>query len=114
MGVHDTDFCWRLLNRGNSLAFVPEAVVHVRYRSGAIAHFQQARSYGRGAVALYARHRASGMPALQLRDGLRGWALLALRMPRLARSGKRGRWFWKLGVRIGRLEACVEYRILAL
>src|SRR5207302_768808 len=96
VGVHDTDYCWRLQLEGAEIHFVPDAVVHVRFRGDARGIVQQARSYGRGAVALYARYRDRGMPALHINDGVAGWGKLLLRTPRLLRPAARHRWLWKL------------------
>jgi glycosyltransferase involved in cell wall biosynthesis len=111
--VHDTDFCWRLQLAGYTLRFVPEAVVPIRFRRSEREMFGQARLYGRTAVDLYARYRGRGIPEAGIVDGLRAWAMLVWRGPRLLRPDARQRWLWKLGYRLGRLEGSRRNRVLA-
>jgi len=111
--VHDTDYCWRLQLAGFRIVFVPEALVHIRFRATRRALVRQARDYGRAEVSLYARYRDRGMEPLRFRDPLRAWALLGLRLPRLFRAGARERWLWKLGHRVGRAQASMHHRIFA-
>jgi len=112
--VHDTDYCWRLQLAGFRIAFVPQAVVHIRFRATRRELLRQALDYGRAEVSLYARYRDRGMTSFRLKDSLRAWALLGLRLPRLLRAGARERWLWKLGYRIGRIAGSVHHGTLAL
>lgn len=111
--LEDTDYCWRLQLAGTPLHFVPDAVVHVRYRPTLEGLFQQARRYGWWNVCIYKRYRGRGMPRLSLPLGLAKWTKLLLTAPR-ALGPRRGEWMAALGWRVGRLEACLKYRVLAL
>lgn len=112
--LEDTDLCWRLQLAGTELHFVPNAVIHVRYRTSAESAFGQARAWGRGNVLLYRKYRPLGMPKLTRRAGLAGWWRLVKQLPLLRSKGGRVRWLRSFGWRVGRLEASLAYRIWAL
>jgi glycosyltransferase involved in cell wall biosynthesis len=111
--LEDTDYCWRLQLAGVSLEFVPGAVVHVRYRSTLSGIFRQGLAFGRYNVLIYKLYRARGMPRLGCLPGLRKWAVQILKTPQLLTRVGRGRWIWQLGWRLGRLDGCRRYRVLA-
>ena len=112
--LEDADLSWRLQLAGATLGFVPDAVMEYRLRQDLAGQFGQGRSYGRGAVELYVRYRPLGMPALRLRQGLRGWAGVVLRALKVRDRGSLAGWLWLVGWRIGRLEASVCRRVVAL
>ena len=112
--LEDTDLCWRVQQRGHSLEFVPDAVVHIRFRSTLEGSFRQALLYGEYNVLIYKRYRSRGMPRLPLLPGLAKWVLLVLRTPQLLSSSSRPRWIWQAGWRLGRLRGCLRYRTLGL
>lgn len=112
--LEDTDYCWRLQLAGTPLYYVPEAVVHIRYRPDLAGNFRQLLSFGEHNVLIYRRYRHRGMPRLGPGPGLLRWGKLLLTAPRLA--GRRGRtaWLSQLAWRLGRLRGCVKYRVLAI
>ncbi len=112
--LEDTDYCWRLQLRGVPLAFVPEAVVHIRYRGGAGGLLRQSFRFGVYNVLLYRRYRPSGMPRLSLAAGLARWGKLALTLPALLVPTRRQAWLGQLGWRLGRLWGCLRFRVAAL
>lgn len=112
--LHDTDLCWKLQRQGAELHFVPEAVLHYRYRGTLLSMFKQGMAYGEYNVALYKRYRAQGMPKLKLSRGIYKWAKLLLQLPHLLNEDKRPRFIRILGWNIGRLIGSVKYRVLAL
>jgi hypothetical protein len=65
-------------------------------------------------VLIYQRYRSRGMPRLGWLPGLLRWAKLILKTPLmvLTREG-RARWAWQLGWRVGRIEGCLEHKVLA-
>ena len=113
--AEDCDYCFRAQLRGHSLGYVPEAVVHYRYRETPVAVLQQARSYSRGHVQLWLGYRHLGLSRPSPLRGLLSWALLPVRLvPAL--TSRRGllRWMRRLGWRVGRLEASLRHRTWAL
>jgi GT2 family glycosyltransferase len=112
--LEDTDYCWRIQLAGYGFHFVPEAVVHIRHRHDLGSIYRQGVSYGKHNVLIYARYRSKGMPRLGWVPGLLRWGKLIVRTPLmvLTREG-RARWLWQLGWRVGRIEGCFKYRVVA-
>src|SRR6185369_8647659 len=98
--MHDTDFCWRLQLSGVSLHFVPEAVVHIRFREELRAIYRQARSYAEYNVLLYKRYRPQGMPPLHWRQGLTAWWRLMRGAIFLRSRRDVAYWLWQCGWRV--------------
>lgn len=111
--LEDTDYCWRLQLAGTELAFVPEAVVHVRYRHTLGGIFRQAVGYGEHNVLIYKRYRDRGMPRLGWAPGAARWAKLVLTAPRVLTARGRSAWIWQAGWRLGRIKGCLKYRVVA-
>jgi hypothetical protein len=93
---------------------VPEAVVHVRFRSRSKSIYQQARQNGLANVHLYRRYRPCGMPKLPWKDGVGAWLRLLEALPQVRDAGKRRYWLWQFGWRYGRLLGSLRYRTFAL
>ncbi len=112
--LHDTDFCWRAQLAGYELGFAHEAVVCYRFRTSLRGMFKQSKSYARYNVILYTRYRNQGMPLLSLRTGLRNWIRLGRSLLHLRSKQEFARWFRRFGWQLGRLQASIEYRVIAL
>ncbi len=112
--LEDTDFCWRLQLSGVPIQFVPEAVVHIRFRENLGATFRQARGYAEYNVLLYKRYRSRGMPPLHLRQGVVGWWRLAEGAIFLRNRKDLAYWLWQLGWRVGRVQGSFKHRVMAL
>lgn len=112
--LHDTDLCWKLQRQGIELHFVPEAVLHYRYRGTLSSMFKQGMAYGEYNVLLYKRYRVHGMPKLKLSRGIYKWVKLLFQLPRLLRKDQRPRVVRVLGWNIGRLVGSIKHRVLAL
>lgn len=112
--LEDTDYCWRVQLAGHALTFVPEALVHVRFRGRSREIYRQARRFAEANVRLYKVYRARGMPRLSWIHGVQGWLRLVRTFPYLRDPQRRGHWIWDLGWRIGRLLGSLRYGVLAL
>lgn len=112
--LEDTDYCWRLQRSGVDLVYVPEAVVHIRFRHDLRSSFRQNYSYGRYNVLIYTRYRSRGMPRLSPWAGPARWAKLLLTWPKVLLPSRRAGWIAQLGWRLGRLDGCLRYRVWAL
>jgi GT2 family glycosyltransferase len=110
----DVDLSWRLIAAGYSPTFVPEAVLHYRYRAGAADIFRQERGYARGAVQLYRKFRGEGMPRRTLPRVLVSYARMALTIPGLWREDGLARLATQAGSNLGLLEASIRQRTLYL
>jgi glycosyltransferase involved in cell wall biosynthesis len=112
--LHDTDFCWKLQRMGVELHFVPNAVLHIRYRETLGSLYRQARNYGEYNVILYTRYRRLGMPALSWKQGVYGWMDVAQRLFHVRDRVSFGSWLWFFGWRLGRVRGSIKHRVVAL
>jgi GT2 family glycosyltransferase len=111
----DRDYCYRAQLAGTPLVLVPDAVVYYRHRRTAPGMFRQARAYGRANVRLYRDYRHLGLGRPPLVPALISWLLTPAKLlVALTRPHGLARWMSRLGWRVGRLEACVRYRVWAL
>jgi glycosyltransferase involved in cell wall biosynthesis len=111
--LEDTDYCWRIQRSGVALVFVPDALVHIRYRPTLAGVFRQGLVYGEHNVLIYKRYRPLGMPRLGVLPGLLRLAKLVLTLPQVVRRDTRAGWIWQAGWRLGRLKGCWKHRVLA-
>jgi glycosyltransferase involved in cell wall biosynthesis len=109
--LDDTDFCWKVQLSGTKLHFVPDAVVHYRFRDNLKGIYNQARSYAKADVFLYKKYQQFGMPQLSWKAGLIDWLRLLKRSPNFLNEETRVRWIRELGWSIGHLEGSISYRI---
>jgi glycosyltransferase involved in cell wall biosynthesis len=112
--LEDTEYCWRIQLAGTKLHFIQDAVVHHRYRHTIGSIYYQARLWGEYSVLLYKRYRLLGMPKLSWKAGLRGWWRLLKRFPHAFFKENRPKWAANFAWRLGRLQGCIKYRVLAL
>jgi glycosyltransferase involved in cell wall biosynthesis len=111
--LHDTDYCWRIQRAGTTLHFVPDAILHYRYRDTLRGIYRQARDWGEYNVILYKRYRPVGMPPLTWKDGIRGWVTLLRQLPSIRSKMGRAAWLWHCAWRVGRCQACIKHRVVA-
>lgn len=113
--LEDTDYCWRVQLRGVKLSFVPEALIHYRFRDSIGKILRQARLWGEYNVYLYRKYRPLGMPKLSKKAGLKNALKLLRRLPNnLSNDQKRLRWLWDFAWLYGRAFGSVKYRVFAL
>lgn len=113
MVLEDTDYCFRLGLAGETLTFVPDAVVHVRYKDTLWGIYKQAFLWGKGNVRLYNRYRRLGMPQYDWKTGLRTWRWILKQPLGIRNRVDFGRWLWHFGWRMGRLAGCYKYTVFA-
>ena len=113
-GGDDVDFGWRCQHLGFSLGYVPEAVVHYRFRASKEALLRQYVRDGTGSAHLYAIHRSAGMPRRQARDALRTWFWLARHAPWVlaGTAEKQGQVLRVLGKNWGRVRGSVRHGVV--
>jgi len=110
-----TDLCWRAqLDAGARLHFVPDAVLHYRYRQSLRGMFTQQMGYGRAEVRMYARYRSRGVQKIPLRRSLENWRRLIRHLPRLRYRAGRAWLATELGNRLGRIGGSLASRTLML
>lgn len=111
--LQDTDYCWRIQLAGIELHFVPDAVVHYRFRPTLKGNFHQTRLWGEYNVLLYKKYRSLGMPPISWKHGVRAWWLLLSRLPQIHSQEGRVKWVRRFARRLGRLYGCIKYRVVA-
>ncbi|HET9323255.1 MAG TPA: glycosyltransferase [Gaiellaceae bacterium] len=115
LDLEDLDYCIRVQLLGPRLQFVPEAVIHYRYRSSLSEIFSQSYAYGRGMAALQRKHKPPGIRFPGQRKWLvKGWKPLLLELPNARRRSGRARLAWILGGQLGRYRGSLEHRVLAV
>jgi glycosyltransferase involved in cell wall biosynthesis len=89
----EVDYFWRVAAAGYRIQFAPDAVIHYRLRPSMSATRRQAYRYGRGNVAVFAKHRTDGLAATTAAETAR-WIVVVLRgVPGAVVSGRRrGSW----------------------
>jgi glycosyltransferase involved in cell wall biosynthesis len=112
--LEDTDYCWRIQLAGTKLHFVPDAVVHYRYRDTLCGIYRQARGYAEYNVLLYKKYRPLGMPQISRKTGVQAWVRLMRRVARIRSKERLAMWVWHFAWCIGRLQGSVKYRVFAL
>jgi GT2 family glycosyltransferase len=109
------DLCWRVqLDLGVELKFVPEAVLHYRYRRSLREMFAQQRRYGLAEVGMYSRYRNRGVERIPIRRSLERWKRILRRLPSLRHRAGRAWWVTEFGNRIGRIQGSVSNRTIML
>lgn len=97
----DTELSMRLFLAGVEMRFVPEAVVHYRYRSTLREVFAQSRRFGASFPRVTRRLRAAGIPIATRGREARRWIWLVRSLPTVRTKAGRARWVWVAGRQIG-------------
>lgn len=118
INLSDTDYCWRIQLKGVELHFVPEAVIHVRFRHCLKGIYRQASRYGEYNVNIYKKYLPMGIPRLSWKDGVLSWKNLIIsflkRSRKIRDKGDLAYWTWQFGWHIGRLKGSIKYKTFAL
>jgi glycosyltransferase involved in cell wall biosynthesis len=112
--LQDTDYCWRIQLAGIKLQFVPEAVVHYRFRNVIADLYHQALLQGEYNVLLYKKYRPLGMPKLSLKAGVKAWVGLLKNFSDVFSKEDRAKWVRAFAWNMGRLKGSIKHRVLAL
>lgn len=110
----DTDYCWKIHLAGTELHFVPDAVVHYRYRPNLKELYRQRYLWAEYEVMLYKKYRQLGMPKLSWKRSVRSWLGLFIRLPQILYLGSRSQWLANFACRWGRMQGSIKYKIWAL
>ena len=111
-GTEDIEFSLRAWLAGIRLTFVPEAIVHYRYRATAQDLWRQGRSWGASRPLIYRKLRAAGKPVPSRFAGWKSWAWLAVHLGALLSASRRLSWVWVAANRIGHLQGSLKHRTL--
>jgi len=105
LNQEDTDYCIRLQLHGAKLHFVPDAVIHMRYRSSTMGFFNQAYSYSYWDVVLSKKYQVMEKKPTNFRQRhIKGWRRFLRAMPRSYNKAGRTKLMWILGWQLGGLS----------
>jgi glycosyltransferase involved in cell wall biosynthesis len=110
----DTDFCWRVQLNGTELHFVPDAVVHVRYRDLKWKSFKQSMRWGEMNVFLYKKYLDYGMPEYTTRMMKLSLYRFVNHFKYLFKPDLRSKYINEIGSMIGRLKGSIKYKVFIL
>lgn len=110
----DLDLCRRLWMAGLDLAFVPDAIVHYRYRHRPRELFRHARHYGAAHPAVARELAQHDKPTPSRWRGLRRWGWLLRHLPIVGSRAERARWLVVAGGCVGRVLGSVRARYVLL
>jgi len=108
----DIDYCMKVQQRGVTLQFVPDAVIHYRLRMDPQRVYRQASQYAQFEVYLYTKYAPSvNMWELwRWRKYFRAWWLLLGRLPELLSSSDgKTLLLWRLGRLTGSLKGSIQF-----
>lgn len=111
----DAFFCLCVQLQGTPLHFVPDAVVHTRYRSKFAEIYRQGQSYGQYEVLVYKKALALGMPKIPhpWREAAKSWWMLAKNLRWLRTRGMAAWYAFTIGYRVGRVRGSFKQGIAA-
>ena len=111
---HDLDISWRLFKAGYPATFVPDAVLHYRYRDSLKETFEQEVGYGEGEVALYAKFGDKGLRRRGIPHVLVDYVRVLHALTGLKTLEGRARFLTLLGANLGRIKGSIKFRTLYL
>jgi len=116
--LHDTDLCWKVQMKGIKLQFVPEAVIHIKFRDSIDSIFRQACGYGEYNVKIYKKYIPHGMPRISKKESLYNIKKFMLYLYQYIRcSGSlenKAYLAWQVGWFWGRIKGSIKYKVFAV
>lgn len=108
----DTDFCFRVQLAGFELRFVPDAVMHYRYRDTMAGLFAQARTWAEYNALLFKRYRPPGSADnARWSKWVTRWRDVAGIARRRPTRANRARLCWMVGWQLGLLRGAIRHRV---
>jgi glycosyltransferase involved in cell wall biosynthesis len=117
LAAFDIDYCFRVQLAGTTLHFIPDALIHLRYRDTLTALYRQGRTWEMHNILLYKKYRKyrpPDMPPLAWKDGISAWLKLLLSAQHIRGKASRALWVWRLAQLVGSLQGSMKYQTLAL
>jgi glycosyltransferase involved in cell wall biosynthesis len=107
----DIDYCMRVQQRGVTLKFVPEAMLHCRLRGHKQEVYTQALRYAEYEVYLYKKYGSTSCwEPWRWRQYLQAWQRLLGRVPELLRTPEgKTMLAWRLGRQVGLLKGSLRF-----
>jgi glycosyltransferase involved in cell wall biosynthesis len=112
--LDDQELGLRMAQAHVDLFFLPDAVVHYRYRADLRGLWRQGLYYGGGRVALYKELRGDDFPLPNRAAGWRSWVWLMGHVTHLLSKDTRPGWVWVLANRWGHVRGSWRHRTVFL
>lgn len=96
-GQEDTDYCIRVQLAGTPLVFVPDAVMHVRFRDTVAGVFNQAWAWAESGAYVQRRYASPAAPPSVSRTAYDLARHLAWKLLRVRTRGDLAQWIWLAG-----------------
>lgn len=107
--LEDTELCFQAQEHGVKMAFIADAVVHIRRRSSLWRHYQQSRNYAEYNVILARRYQPTGGFHWNChRQFLKDCLILLHRIRQLRSEQHRYAWAWMFGRQVGRIRGMLR------
>ncbi|MBD2164458.1 hypothetical protein H6G04_08570 [Calothrix membranacea FACHB-236] len=116
MVLEDIDYCWRIQQTGAKLVYVPEALVHFRYRDTIAGLYNRWWTLSVHDILLHKKHRRMGMPQLiKWQPILKEFVLLPLKfLVKVRNKETLGKWLIDFARLTGQLRGCIKYKYLPM
>jgi glycosyltransferase involved in cell wall biosynthesis len=109
--LEDTDYCFRVQQKGYKLSFAPEALVHVRARSSYYKIFKQEMKWAEYGFYLFKKYQRHGLGDYPFRNNLRRLYYNFRNYHRLLKPYTRCSWIIRLAIDLGRIKGAVIYKL---
>lgn len=108
--LEDTEYCFRIQESGCQIAWVPEALLHIRCRPDPVARFHQVRQWALYNVLLAKRYKQRADGALHSwKEYLKNWIRLITSLPNARTDLTWNIWVWYLGWQVGVLQGSIKF-----
>lgn len=108
----DTDYCFRIQQKGVELYFVPDAVLHIRSHHTLSELFRQACLWAEYSILLYKRYRPSDSKEMwRWRAFMTQCKNLIYSLPQIHSKAGRALWTWHLGWQLGRIRGSIRFQV---
>ena len=110
--LHDTDYCFRVQLAGTELRFVPDAVMHIRFRDTFAAIYRQTRLWSQYNSLVRKRYRPTRSNSVRpWISYLKSWMYLIGRLSQVRNKGGRIAWVRSFGYLVGQFHGALKYRV---
>jgi glycosyltransferase involved in cell wall biosynthesis len=112
--LSDTDYCWKIQLQGTALQFVPDAVIHIRYRDDYWSSFKQLMLWEEDNIFLYKKYREHGMPEYTKNMMKKSCYKFLKKSKYLFSYDLRRKYLNEIGKVIGRVRGSIRYKVFIL
>ena len=108
--IEDRDFCWKAQLAGYKLQFIPNAVLHYRFRRTVLSIFKQSYLDGISSVLLLKRFSHLGMKWKSIKQTILSWLKLFKSLIKVRNKGSFCKFIVQFGELLGEKVGSIKYR----